>query len=111
MNDVTHSQPPPATDLQALTISDGEAKALLDRVWKRSAPPAIPTGLLGLSAGKTRQFTLFAAAIALAEVVLIAGLPGLGKREPLQHALGVTLLEGRTLTPRDVYVLHLWGKP
>jgi hypothetical protein len=111
MKDAPHAQPPPATDLQVLALSDGEAEALLDRIRKQSVQPGAPAGLLGLSARKTRQLTLTAAAVAVAEVALIAGLSDIGKIEPLERALGTTLLQGRPLTPRDVYLLHLWGKP
>jgi hypothetical protein len=111
MNDSPHAQPPPATDLQVLTLSGAEANALLDRIRERSTRPAVPAGLLGWSARRTRQFALLAAAVALAEVALIAGLPGMEQREPLERALGTTLSEGRPLTARDVYLLHLWGKP
>jgi hypothetical protein len=111
MNDVPDTRLPPATDLQALVLSDREAHALLDRIRKRCDQPAVPAGLLGLSGRRTRQLALLAATIAFSEAALIAVLPGMGTREPLEHALGTTLLEGRPLTPRDVYLLHLWGKP
>jgi hypothetical protein len=111
MKDVPHAQQPLATELQVLALSDGEANALLDRIRKQSVPPGAPAGLLGLSARRTCQFTLCAAAVALAEVALIAGSTDIGRLEPLELALGATLVERRPLTPRDVYVLHLWGKP
>jgi hypothetical protein len=111
MNDTPHAQPPPATNLQALALSEAEANALLDRLRERSARPTLAIGLLGWSARRTCQFALLAAAVALAEVALIAGLSDIGKPEPLERALGTTLLEGRPLTARDVYLLHLWGKP
>jgi hypothetical protein len=108
MKDVRDAQPPPAVGLSALALSQGEAAALLDRIRRRSAQPEVPTGFMGLSARRTRQVALLAATVALAEVALIACLPG---QEPLKRALGTTLVEGRPLTPRDVYLLHLWGKP
>jgi hypothetical protein len=111
MNDVTDTSLSPPTDLQALALLDEEAKFLLDRIRTRSSRSGLAAGLLGWSARKTRQFALLAAAVALAEVALIAGLPGMGTREPLGRALGATLLEGRRLTARDVYLLHLWGTP
>jgi hypothetical protein len=111
MKDVPHDQQPLAAELQVLALSDGEANALLARIRKRSVPPEAPAGLLGLSARRTRQLTLCAAAVALADVALIAGLSDIGRREPLELALDATLVERRLLTARDVYVLHLWGKP
>jgi hypothetical protein len=108
MNDARNAQPPPAADLSALALTQGEAAALLDRIRRRSTRPRVPAGFLGLSARRTRQVALLAATVALADVALIACLP---RQEPLQRALGATLVEGRPLTPRDVYLLHLWGKP
>jgi hypothetical protein len=111
MNDLPDAQPPPVVDLQALALSQAEARALFDGIRARAAPTPIATGLLGLSVRTTRQCALLGAAAALAQVALIAILPGLRPREPLEHAFGATLLEGRPLTPRDVYLFHLWGKP
>jgi hypothetical protein len=111
MNDGPDAQPPPVTDLHALALSRAEARALLDRIRARSARPPVPAGVFGLSARRTRQFVLLSSAATLAQLALIAVLPGARTREPLEHAFGTTLLEGRSLTPRDVYVFHLWGKP
>ena len=105
------SSPPPAIDLQALALTDAEAQVLLGGVRARLAPPQVPAGFLGLSARRARQLALLSAAAALLEVALLAVLPVVRARQPLELALGAALLEGRPLTPRDVYLLHLWGEP
>jgi hypothetical protein len=105
------SSPSPAIDLQALALTDAEAHALLGGLRARFAPSGVPVGFLGLSARRARQLALLAATAALLEVALLVALPAVRARQPLELALGAALLEGRPLTPRDVYLLHLWGEP